>query len=55
MAGNTGKGHRDGAVRGRTQTHNPKTNTWVKRDRDTGRFLDVKSNGKPFKGITKED
>ncbi len=55
MATNTRKGHRDGAVRDRTQTYNPKTNTWAKRDHDTGKFLDVKSDGKPFKGVTKED
>jgi len=28
----TGDGHRNGAVRGRSQTRNPKTNRWVKRD-----------------------
>jgi len=52
--GKVGDGHRDGAVRGRTQTYNPKTETWVKRDSDTGRFMDGKSDGKPFKGVTKE-
>lgn len=45
---------RRGAVRGRTQVHNPKIDRYVKRDRDTGLFLDVKSDKKPFKGITKE-
>jgi hypothetical protein len=52
--GKVGDGHRNGAVRGRTQTYNPKTETWVKRDSDTGRFMDGKSDGKPFKGVTKE-
>lgn len=37
-----GDGHRNGAVRDRSQTYNPKTETWVKRDSDTGRFMDVK-------------
>ena len=49
-----GDGHRKGAVRDRSQTHNPKTDTWVKRDTDSGRFLDVKQDGKPFKGVRKE-
>ena len=52
--GKVGDGHRNGAVRGRTQTYNPKTETWVKRDSVTGRFMDGKSDGKPFKGVTKE-
>ena len=49
-----GDGHRNGAVRDRSQTHNPKTDQWVKRDADTGRFMDVKKDGTPFKGVTKE-
>jgi len=50
-----GDGHRNGAVRDRSQTFNPKTGTWVKRDSDTGKFMDGKSDSKPFKGIRKED
>jgi len=54
MAGNSGKGHRDGAVKGRSQTQTPNGN-WVKRDTTTGRFMDVKTTDKtPFKGVTKE-
>jgi hypothetical protein len=49
-----GDGHRNGAVRDRSQVHNPKTDQWVKRDRDGGKFMDVKEDGKPFKGVTKE-
>ncbi|WP_165503534.1 hypothetical protein [Pedobacter hiemivivus] len=49
-----GDGHRNGAIRDRSQTHNPKTDQWVKRDADTGRFMDVKKDGTPFKGVTKE-
>ncbi len=52
--GKSGDGHRNGAVKGRTQTHNPKTDQWVKRDSETGKFMDVKNDGKPFKGVTKE-
>lgn len=52
--GKTGDGHRNGAVKGRTQVHNPKTDQWVKRDPETGKFMDVKKDGTPFKGVTKE-
>lgn len=52
--GKVGDGHRNGAVRSRTQTYNPKTGKFVKRDSGTGRFMDVKSDGTPFKGVTKE-
>lgn len=50
----SGDGHRNGPVKDRTQTYNPKTDQWVKRDSGTGRFLDVKQDGTPFKGVTKE-
>lgn len=55
MATNPPKGdcHRNGAVRERSQTQTP-SNHWVKRDTNTGRFMDVKSDDKPFKGVTKE-
>lgn len=49
-----GDGHRNGAVRKRSQTFNPKNDRWVKRDSETGRFMDQKSDGKPFKGVRKE-
>lgn len=48
-------GQRQGAVRDRSQTQNPKTGNWTKRDSETGKFLDVKQDGKPFKGVRKED
>ena len=54
MAKNTGRNYRKGSVDSRTQIHNPKNGTWVKRDANTGRFMDVKSGGKPFKGVAKE-
>jgi len=54
MAKNTGDNHRHGAVSNRSQAHNPKSGTWVKRDSNTGRFIDVKSGGNPFKGVIKE-
>ncbi|MCD6564654.1 MAG: hypothetical protein J7K53_01800 [Bacteroidales bacterium] len=51
----TGDGHRKGAVKDRSQTRNPKTGHWVKRDTNTGKFMDQKtSSDKPFKGVRKE-
>ena len=54
MATNTGKGHRVGAVKGKTQTFNPSTGQYVKRDASTGRFEAAKKDGTPVKGITRE-
>lgn len=54
MAKNTNMGFRRGAVVDRSQTHNPVTDRWTKRDSDTGRFIDQKSDEKPFKGVRKE-
>lgn len=45
---------RIGMVRQRSQTFNPVTQTWVKRDAKTGLFMDVKSDGTPWKGVRKE-
>lgn len=50
----SGDGRRRGAVKDRSQTYNPQNERWVKRDADTGKFIDQKSNDKPFKGIRKE-
>ncbi|WP_445454966.1 hypothetical protein [Flavobacterium sp. HNIBRBA15423] len=52
--GKSGDGHRNGAVKGRSQTYNPTTGQYVKRDTRTGRFMDVKQDGTPFKGVRKE-
>lgn len=49
-----GDGHRNGAVRGRSQTYNPLTERFVKRDTATGQFIDQKADSKPFKGVRKE-
>lgn len=49
-----GDGHRNGAVKTRSQTYNPKNDRWVKRDTDTGKFLDQKADPEPFKGVRKE-
>lgn len=52
--GKSGDTHRHGAVKNRSQVHNSKTKKCVKRDSDTGRFMDGKSDDKPFKGVRKE-
>ena len=51
----TGDGHRNGAVKDRSQVFNSTTQTWTKRDTTTGRFMDGKQNGTPFKGVRKEN
>lgn len=49
-----GDGHRNGAVKDRSQTKTP-SGHYVKRDTATGQFMDVKTSSKsPFKGVTKE-
>jgi hypothetical protein len=48
-----GDNRRQGAVRKRSQTQTP-SGHWVKRDSETGRFMDVKSDGRPFKGVRRE-
>lgn len=54
MAKNTGANHRHGAVKQRSQVKNPVTNQYVKRDKATGRFMDVKQDGTKFKGVASE-
>jgi hypothetical protein len=49
-----GDGRRVGAVRKRSQAFNPKNQRWVKRDADTGQFMDQKADNNPFKGVRKE-
>jgi hypothetical protein len=48
-------GGRVGAVRGRSQSYNPRTKLFTKRDAKTGQFIDVKTSGGPFKGVRRED
>ena len=51
-----GDNARVGAVKGRSQTYNPRTDSWVKRDASTGKFMDNKtSSNTPFKGVRKEN
>lgn len=49
-----GDGHRNGQVKKRSQTFNGHNDKFIKRDSDTGKFMDVKSDDNPFKGVRKE-
>jgi hypothetical protein len=50
----TGDNARIGAVKDRSQVYNGHIDRFVKRDSDTGRFMDQKQDGTPFKGVRKE-
>jgi hypothetical protein len=57
MAKNQPKGDnaRVGAIKERSQTIHSDGRHWLKRDINTGQFLDLKtSSEKPFKGVRKE-
>lgn len=43
-----------GQVMGRSQTYNPHNDRWIKRDTETGKFIDQKAGLKSFKGVRKE-
>jgi hypothetical protein len=47
-------GHRNGAVRDRSQLQNTLNGKWTKRDTDSGRFVDQKDASTPFKGVRRE-
>jgi hypothetical protein len=49
-----GDNARRGAVKDRSQVQNPLNDNWTKRKADTGRFMDQKQDGTPFKGVRKE-
>jgi hypothetical protein len=48
-----GDGKRIGAIKDRSQFQTP-SGYWAKRDTTTGQIMDIKSDGKPFKGVRKE-
>jgi hypothetical protein len=50
----SGDGHRNGAVRKRSQLENPITGTMTKRNEETGEFMDVKKEEGKFKGVRTE-
>lgn len=47
-----GDNARKGAVKNRSQVLNPKTGLYTKRDSTSGKFMDVKTSGGKFKGVT---
>mgnify|MGYP000279363951 CR=1 FL=1 len=49
-----GDGHRNGAVRQRSQFVNPVTGLSQKRNAENGRIMDVKTSGGDFKGVRHE-
>lgn len=52
MGKNTNEGHRKGAVKERSQVYNPKTEQYIKRDTQTGRFMSTSDN--KYKGVKEE-
>ncbi len=52
MGKNTGEGYRIGAIKNRSQTYNPKTSLYVKRD-ESGHFMACKET--PFKNVRREE
>jgi hypothetical protein len=51
--GKKGDSTRHGAVKKRSQVYNATTNRFIKVDEETGRFMDVKADDKPFAGVRK--
>jgi hypothetical protein len=49
-----GDNARKGAVKDRSQVYNDHIDRFIKRDTETGRFMDQKQDGTPFKGVRKE-
>ena len=54
MAENTVNISRQWAVKERSQTYNPKTECFIKRDTKTGKFISCKKE-EPYKGVKKEN
>jgi hypothetical protein len=53
MAKNTGDNYRRGSVDNGSQFQHPNGH-WVKRDTNTGQFIEVKSTDGKFKGVARE-
>jgi hypothetical protein len=49
-----GDNARKGPVKDRSQLHQRRMERFIKRDKTTGQFLDVKADAKKFKGVVKE-
>ena len=54
MAKNVAAGHgRVGRIKQRIQSLNPRTKQFVESNTRTAKFINVKADGKPFKGVRK--
>jgi hypothetical protein len=52
MARNAKPGHgRLGPIKNRIQSLNPRSKRWTKSSTKTGKFINVKSDAKPFKSV----
>lgn len=49
--GKKGDDRRHGSVKKRSQVYNETTDRFIKVDAETGRFMDVKDDNKPFVGV----
>lgn len=49
-----GDNARKGAVKKRSQLKNMLTDSWTKRSKKSGEFMDVKKSPKKFKGVRRE-
>ena len=49
-----GDNQRKGAIKVRSQIKNPVTGSWTKRTDKSGKFMDIKTAAKPFKGVRKD-
>jgi len=47
-------GHRNGQVTGGSQVYNDHVDRWIKRDTQTGKFMDQKQGGSIFKGVIRK-
>jgi hypothetical protein len=54
MDTNSRHGRAKSLVKNDTQIFNPLTGHYLKRDTESGLIIDVKTDGKPYKGIVKE-
>ena len=55
MAKIKSRGHgRKGEIKAREQVLNPHNERWTKKSAETGRFMDVKHDKFPFRGIKKK-
>lgn len=52
--GKSGDNRRHGAIKNRSQLKHPNGELFIKRNAETGRFMDIKTSGGKFKGVRQE-